>query len=91
MNSITYSYRIPRQRKLSAYDEDDGPEHVEDDTQAVQVGPEPDATRDSTQHHHIPLCGTREGPWAAQEASPCSRRWSDSELGCEERGIVVFP
>ena len=59
-------------------DEDDGPEHVEDDTQAVQVGPEPDPTRDYTQHNHISLGGTREGRWAAQEASPLPRRWSDS-------------
>ena len=47
-------------------------------SQAVQVGPEPDPTRDYTQHHHISLGGTREGPWAAQEASPLPRRWSDS-------------
>ena len=44
----------------------------------MQVGPEPDPTRDYTQHHHISLGGTREGPWAAQEASPWPRRWSDS-------------
>ena len=44
----------------------------------MQVGPEPDPTRDYTQHHHISLGGTREGPWAAQEASPLPRRWSDS-------------
>ena len=45
---------------------------------SMQVGPEPDPTRDYTQHHHISLGGTREGPWAAQEASPWPRRWSDS-------------
>ena len=57
--------------------------HVEDDTQAVQVGPEPDPTRDYTQHHHIPVCGDREGPCGRAEASPWPGGWSDSELGYE--------
>ena len=75
---------------MSAYDDDDGPEHVEDDTQAVQVGPELDATRDSTQHHQIPLCGTREGPWAAQEASRLASPLVGLRVGIRgERGI--FP
>ena len=45
----------------------------------MQVGPERDPTRDYTQQHHIPLGGTREGPWAAQEASPWPSPLVDSQ------------
>ena len=57
--------------------------------QAVQVCPEPYPTRDCTQHHRIPLGGTREGRDPAQEASPWPSPLVDSEFGYEERGI--FP